>query len=318
MRAILPSLEAALSSFQSSKSAFRVLRSINLSPSSKTSSNPSASPKTLFILDSSFNPPSRAHLALARSALHESSTKQHEAPYRLLLLFSTHNADKAPSAASFPQRLALMTVFAQDLLHDLTARNEDQAGTYGDEHNENQSLPGDRQAYVTPTIDIGVTTAPYYTDKSAAIRDEGHTTYPTDPVHVHILGYDTLTRILAAKYYAGFTPPLSALAPFFDGGHGLRVTLRPSDEYGSVEEQRRFIEGLAEGRMEHDGADRRWAGQIETVEAGDGVGVSSTRIRKAAKEGDWKEVEALCTEGVARAIRDEAVYEGDDRGSKMA
>ncbi|KAI4725308.1 Nucleotidylyl transferase [Aureobasidium sp. EXF-10728] len=293
LRSILPQLETALKSFQSSDSKFRIVRSINPSASSPPS------PKTLFILDSSFNPPSKAHLALAKSALHSSSTKHHQSPFRLLLLFSTHNADKAPSAASFPQRLALMTIFAEDLLKDLqsTAANQD---------------------YVLPSVDIGLTTAPYYTDKSLAISDEGAEQYPDSPRHVHLLGFDTITRFFAAKYYPNFNPPLSALNPYFDEGHRLRVTLRPSDEYGTVESQQDFVNSLARGDMEADGGKREWASQIEVVHAEEGVGVSSTRVRKAAKQRDWDEVHQLCTEGVGKAVKENTIYESDDRGAKMA
>lgn len=295
-RSLLSELSPALKSFQSSSSKFRILHTVN--PSSKTTLT---SPKTLLILDSSYNPPSRAHLSLAKSALHESSTRQYKAPFRLLLLFSTHNADKAPSAASFPERLALMTVFAEDLLQNLEAES-----------------PNTRDQYTIPHIDIGVTTAPYYTDKSAAVTKEGMSTYPDKPIHVHLLGFDTITRFFAAKYYPSFDPPFSALEPFFNNGHRLRVTLRPSDEYGTVEQQRAFVQGLADGKMEKDGGKRIWADQVELVEAGDGVGVSSTRVRKAAKAGQWKEVQKLCTKGIAEAVRTEGVYESDDRGSKMA
>ena len=291
MRAIVPQLETALKSFQSSQSTFRVVRTINASASSPPS------PKTLFILDSSFNPPHNAHLALARSALHESCTKHHPSPYRFLLLFSTHNADKAPSAASFPQRLAMMTLFAEDLLRHVQEGESE---------------------YAAPAIDIGLTTAPYYTDKSAAISGEGAAVYTEQPTHVHLLGFDTITRFFAPKYYPDFNPPFSALNPFFEAGHKLRVTLRPSDEFGTVESQKAFIDQLANGDMEADGGRKEWAKQIQVVEAGEGVGVSSTKVRNAAKQADWDEVSRLCTASVAKAVQEEAVYQDDDRGSKMA
>jgi nicotinamide-nucleotide adenylyltransferase len=287
LRHMLPQLETALKSFQASDSKFRIVQSIN--PSS-TSTRPS--PKTLFILDSSFNPPSRAHLALATCALQASSTKQHQPPFRLLLLFSTNNADKAPAAASFPQRLALMTIFAQDLLRHL------------------QSTAGDEE-YSLPAVDICLTTAPYYTDKSLAISQQAIEHYPDSPRHVHLLGFDTITRFFAAKYYPKFDPPLSALNPYFDEGHRLRVTLRPSDDYGTVESQQEFIDNLARGGMEAEGGKREWASQIEVVHAEEGVGVSSTKVRNAAKKQDWHEVRQLCTEGVSKAVMENTIYEAN-------
>lgn len=47
------------------------------------------------------------------------------------------------------------------------------------------------------------------------------------------------------------------------------------------------------------------------------AGVSSTVIRKAAKSGEWGVVEELCTGGVAGWVREEGLYEEDDRGTKM-
>ncbi|KAL1302836.1 hypothetical protein AAFC00_003169 [Neodothiora populina] len=303
MRALLPQLSASLSSFQSSSSALRVVKSISASSSSSVGNESDhQSPKTLIILDSSFNPPSKAHLALARSALDESFTKSLTSPIRFMLLFSTHNADKAPSAASFPQRLALMTLFAMDLLQDLQTKTSSSTTT----------------STTIPTIDIALTNAPYYTDKSAAITKEGENVNGAQATHVHLMGFDTITRFFAAKYYPEYHPPLSALSPFFEAGHRLRVTLRPSDEFGTVEEQRAFIARLADGEMEVDGGKREWAKQIDITEAPEGAGVSSTKVRKAAKAGDWDEVNQLCTDSVAEAVREEAVYAEDARGSKMA
>lgn len=116
--ALQASLSTALKSFQNSSSKFRVLKTIN--PSTLRLQDPSKlaqkdAPKTLIILDSSFNPPSTAHLNLARSFLENNTISRHDGPHRLLLLFSTSNADKAPSPASFDQRLSMMTVFARDL-----------------------------------------------------------------------------------------------------------------------------------------------------------------------------------------------------------
>ena len=109
VRSTLSDLESALTSFNRSSSKFRVVRTVNPT---------NTQPKTLYILDSSFNPPSIAHLSLITSAL-KYPTKSDHSPYRLLLLFSTQNADKAHSPASFVQRIALMTIFAEDFSWNL-------------------------------------------------------------------------------------------------------------------------------------------------------------------------------------------------------
>lgn len=299
-RKLVPQLGSALKTFQSSGSKFTVLKTVRpskLTPEDPQPPSQDESPRTLFILDSSFNPPSIAHRALAMSALQRKSSDAFPKPHRLLLLFATMNADKAPSAASFDQRLTLMTVFATDLI---------------------QSLEGQSEEYSVVPVDIGVTTVPYYTDKSAAIEAEGAEWYPDKPKHTHLVGFDTLTRFFAAKYYPKFDPPFSALNPYFDAGHRLRVTLRPDDEYGSIEEQRAFVERLGKGEMEKDGGKPEWAEQVELVPPNAKVGVSSTKVRKAAKRSDWTEVAELCTPGVSEYVRSEKLYEDDDRGAKMA
>ncbi|KAK3714155.1 hypothetical protein LTR37_007957 [Vermiconidia calcicola] len=299
-RPLVADLGSVLKDFQKSESKFRILKTVH--PSNPFPQEPSApsgdeSPRTLFILDSSFNPPSVAHQTLAQSALRKTSTNQYAKPHRLLLLFATMNADKAPSAASFDQRVTLMSIFAGDLIESLKKESEE---------------------YSVVPVDIGVTTVPYYTDKSAAIESEGQQWYPAKPKHIHLVGFDTLTRFFAAKYYQKFDPPFSALEPYFDAGHGLRVTLRPDDEYGSVDDQKAFVKRLENGEMEKEGGKKEWAKQIELLSPNLKAGVSSTRVRKAAKARDWEEVVKLTTPSTSEWVKSEKLYEEDDRGAKMA
>jgi nicotinamide-nucleotide adenylyltransferase len=297
IRSLLPDLESALHSFTSSPAKFRVVRTVNDTPTQ---------PKTLYILDSSFNPPSLAHFTLASSALKHSAPLE-QSPCRLLLLFSTHNADKAPSPASFVQRIALMTVFAEDLSQSL--RKE----------------PSSSNADIANlSIDIGLTKEPYYSDKSAAIAQATPPFYASNPRHIHLVGYDTLIRFCNPKYYPKHDPPLSALRPFFDAGHKLRVTQRPTDasdesssEFGTTEEQAKYWQDLRDGKQEAAGFQSAWSSNIEMIEAEEGVGISSTRVRNAAKQGNWDVVSELCTEGVAAWIKDQGLYSEDASGKKM-
>lgn len=297
---LVPELDSALKAFQISDATFRVLKTIppaHESPQTPSQLTQEESPKTLLILDSSFNPPSIAHRSLAQSALERDACNKYDKPYRLLLLFAVMNADKAPSAASFEQRLALMTVFARDL---------------------QDSAQQDLQRYVPVPIDIGVTKLPYYTEKSKAIEIEGREWYPDKPHHIHLVGYDTLTRFFGAKYYKDFNPPFSALNPYFDAGNQLRATLRPDNAYGSLEEQRAFVKKLENGDLAKDGGKPEWAKQVELVPPNAKMGVSSTKIRNAAKAGDWDAVRQLCTPGVAEWLKQEGLYESNDSGAKMA
>ena len=176
-------------------------------------------------------------------------------------------------------------------------------------------------------IDVGLTTVPYYADKSAAIANEEPLTYPSNPKHVHLIGYDTLTRFLAPKYYPKFNPPLRALSPFFDAGYEVSVLLRPSSSSDNAvtddteEEQRAYISALSNGSLEKEGFKREWSKQIGILEGddvADSVGISSTAIRKAAKYGDWDIVEKMCTPGVAAWVREMRLYEDDEGGARTA
>lgn len=281
MRSLLPELQSTLQTFTSSPSKFHIVRTVNPTPTP---------PKTLYILDSSFNPPSVAHLALAKSAI-MSPAATDTPPFRLLVLFSTHNADKSPSPASFDQRIAMMTLFAEDLSQELR-----------DMGNEDVS------------IDIGLTKEPYYTDKSMAISNTSPPAYSSRPIHVHLIGYDTFIRFCNPKYYSDHNPPLSALAAFFNAGHKMRITQRPynsddasSKEFGTVQDQEQYLQRLSDGELEKEGFDRTWAERMDMVPC-HGIGVSSTRIRTAATEANWPEVGRLCTRGVAEWIKNEGLY----------
>ncbi|EMF08369.1 uncharacterized protein SEPMUDRAFT_166832 [Sphaerulina musiva SO2202] len=327
-------LDSALKAFQSSDAKFRVLKTVYPPSRSRGEeraeegkeeeeeeeeyyedlSSPLPPPKTLFILDSSFNPPSIAHAALAQSAFlddcnsssqQQHQKKEHEFPHRLLLLFAVTNADKIAAPASFEHRLAMMTCFARDL-----------QDFFCEFHHQPMA------------IDIGVTKYPFYTDKSRAIESEqGQKFYPTHPRHIHLLGYDTLTRIFTAKYYIQqqqqFDPPFAALQPYFDKGYELRVTLRPdstsSSSSSSVEKEDQktsFLQTLTDprGEMQKNGAQALWARQIEFVSPQDAeMGVSSTRIREAVGKGEWEVVRELCTPRVARWVEREGLYLGEER-----
>jgi nicotinamide-nucleotide adenylyltransferase len=147
------------------------------------------------------------------------------------------------------------------------------------------------------------------------------------PTHIHLIGYDTLTRFLAPKYYPKYSPPLSALEPFFGFGHKVLVLLRPDSSSDNAvsgdteEEQRAYINGLSEGSLEDQGLKKDWAEQIGLLEGGDvasAAGISSTVIRRGVKKSDWGDVERMCTPAVAAWIRDQRLYEDDENGAKMA
>lgn len=75
-----------------------------------------------------------------------------------------------------------------------------------------------------------------------------------------------------------------------------------------MEQQRAWLERLGNGELEAEGGRREWAEQVEVVEANAQNGVSSTRIREAARKGEWVVVGELCTPGVAAWVEEEALY----------
>ncbi|KAL8953216.1 MAG: hypothetical protein Q9222_000915 [Ikaeria aurantiellina] len=288
---VFPHFQSSLQCFASSSSTFLVLHSLPTSPPP-----PHSSPlQTLLILDSSFNPPTRAHLRIALSALHAGFPK----PHRLLLLLATQNADKAPKPAAFEQRLAMMTLLAQDILNQYSPSSASQDG--------DSSKDSDRTDLA---VDIGITKKPYYHDKSAAIEESrwyADAKTGSQPQHIHLLGYDSLIRLLDTKYY----PPTHSLTPLeaFFRDHRVRVTRRVEDGnmWGTRAEQDGYREALAEGRREEEGGRKEWAQKIEMVE-GEGETVSSTRVRECAGRGNWEEVERLVGRGVREWIQREGLY----------
>jgi nicotinamide-nucleotide adenylyltransferase len=272
------------------------------------------------VLDSSFNPPSAAHLSMATDAVLaelKSDQTREVGRVRLLLLLAVKNADKAAKPAAFEQRLAMMWAFAKDVRRTLeeSSGQEDTSGNDG------------------VAIDVALSTQPFFHEKSAAIADsefykpshheEGGKApgKVREPEQVILAGYDTLIRILHPKYYgspsessdassAGETPIRKALDPFFKRAR-LRVTLRTDAEWGGKDEQTSYVEKLLHGgELEKIGGSKEWAKRIEIVESrkeGEAV-VSSTLAREAAKAQDWSRLEGLVSPEVKKWIEREKLY----------
>ncbi|KAL7931635.1 Nucleotidylyl transferase [Trichoderma chlorosporum] len=274
----------SLTSFHSSPDVFRILCTLpHAGP--EPVSRPASGVRRLVVLDSSFNPPTRAHAEMARSALKWASSSSSSEGTRLMLLLSVNNADKAPKPASFPVRLGMMEGFGRHLLEGL-------------------ELEGD----VRPEIDLAVTTMPYFNDKARAIGESG--VYSSrggeeEPEQVFLAGFDTVIRIFNPKYY-GDGGMRAALGPFFERAR-LRVTMRTDDEWGGEAEQEEYVRGLGEGKLDEVGGDAAWAGRVDLVE-GSGDGVSSSRVRAMVKSGEKEGLEKLVDEEVMGWIEGEGLY----------
>lgn len=273
MASRISAFRSALSSFAASPSTFRIVSSTSKS---------ATPPRTVYVLDSSFNPPTIAHLQIATSALSHDKGLE---PKRLLLLLATQNADKAPKPASFEQRLVMMELFSQDLI---------------------KLVKQDKALESTDTVvDIGLTKLPYFSDKARSI-DEAKV-YENEPQQVHLTGFDTLIRIFNPKYYDENS--LSSLQPFLSR-HRLCVTYRVDDSWGGKAEQDEYLETLRSGGREDEGGKREWAERIDLVEGSETI-ISSTKVREACKQGDRDALSKLVTKGVADFALTEQLYLGD-------
>ncbi|KAI3541949.1 cytidylyltransferase [Colletotrichum filicis] len=329
-KALVDFFARSLTAFQSSKDAFRVV--CTLPPRGETAaeasgefstSTPAPAPRrpnrddvkagpvesSLVVLDSSFNPPTLAHLRMAASAVRDlqkgrgttatargggagdsssgaAGEMGRRRAVRLLLLLAVNNADKKPKPAAFEVRLGMMYAFARDLRDEVRRRGVDGA----EEDVE---------------VDLGLTTMPYFHDKSQAISDTRFYARGDgggEPEQVYLAGYDTLIRIFNPKYYHASSssslpggtaveeaeaPIRRALDPFLDRSR-LRITMRTDDGWGGEGEQVAYLKSLRDGGLEDVGGRRAWAERVEMVrgrDEGEEV-VSSTKVREAASARD--------------------------------
>lgn len=145
---------AHLQSFIASSKCFQIIR---------TSSH-QLNDDTLYILDSSFNPPTNAHLALALSTLAWSKNPT------VLLLLAIQNADKQEKPASFEHRLEMIELLARKI-----------------------------EATSSAKALVALTKHPRFVDKAKEVA----TSFPLVKEIMWLVGYDTLVRILDKKYYTG-------------------------------------------------------------------------------------------------------------------
>ena len=303
---LLPVFSKALAAFHSSNTPFRLVCSLrgrvnDTSPATAAAAVAAApSVPTVVVLDSSFNPPTLAHMRMAKSAL--GATPE---PRRILLLLATNNADKEAKPAAFPHRLAMMLEFARDL----------QEGEIGD------------GGGMGVTVDVGLTTQAYFSSKAEAVEESGiyarHGEVESQPPRkerlqqVYLAGFDTVIRIFNPKYYPATpslppdtTPMQAALDPFFARSR-LRVTARPDDKWGDFPEQQAHLKNLAAGALDKVGGRARWAAdRVEMVEGRkpDEEPVSSTRIRQACETGKIDTLKRLASPRVYRWIREKHLY----------
>ncbi|KAF9506259.1 hypothetical protein BS47DRAFT_452818 [Hydnum rufescens UP504] len=121
-----------------------------------------AGTSSVAVLDSSFNPPTSAHLALALAAVSE-SVPPSLAPNAILLLLSVRNADKQlkPGDASHVQRLQMMTLLAQEIERVLSAQRNDSG----------QITTLSREHAPQPSVAVAAIDEPTFVGKSSLLMD---------------------------------------------------------------------------------------------------------------------------------------------------
>lgn len=230
--------------------------------------------RTLYVLDSSFNPPTKAHLTLARQALLNDKGNR---PARMMFLLATVNADKKPKPADFEDRLVMMSLMAHTV-----------ATEFADQKVE---------------VDVAVTKKPFFMDKAACIDEAG---IYGQAQQVHLTGFDTIVRIFNPKYYPE-DQKLKVLEPFLSK-HRLRVCYREDGETSRAD-QEAYVEGVGDGSRAKEGMKKEWRKMIELVDDAETVkGYSSTESRKATVEGRMPALEGLLGQEIAEYVTSQKLY----------
>ena len=233
------------------------------------------------VLDSSFNPPTLAHLAMASSSFpspRPTSAAGEDDYTARLLLFSTGNVDKTlkPTDPSLTQRAQMMLLLSQRL-----------------------------STSIEP-VAIGLLNQPTFAGKAKVIHDHLRRTTEGESLDVRLtflIGTDTLTRFFDPRYYTSFAGGMpEALGDFFEKGSKL-VSARRGNDGESRRVERKVLE-----RDEV----QRWVGEGRVKLLGEGdeewVGISSTAVREAVKEGDKGRLRELVMGEVAEYVEKEGLY----------
>ncbi|GAA5844844.1 hypothetical protein JCM9279_000015 [Rhodotorula babjevae] len=251
-------------------------------PPDAAPSPPAATPRRLrvCVLESSWNPPHLAHIALAQHCP--------DADAHLLALTIGH-----PDKGRIDERVAAVRVeMMRAAALDLVRRAASEGG--------NEALGN---------VAVAVTEAPTFTEKSRLLRGEldalvqAHTGRGDDEVRLTFpVGWDTVLRIFAPRYYQPPAPSLpSQMQSLLGDDDSSLVCARRGDV--SHEDEADF---LASDEV------RKWAqqGKVDVFDLpNEAQDVSSTRVRQAVQDGRWDDVARdVPFEEVVEVIKREGLY----------
>ncbi|KAG8766931.1 hypothetical protein FRC12_006563 [Ceratobasidium sp. 428] len=224
------------------------------------------------VLDSSFNPPTLAHSVLASSS---------SANARLLLL-SLSNVDKTPKPgdATPAQRLDMMVALADEL-----------------------SAGGEQ-----PGVAVGALNEPRFVGKSTLLLEQLSQRFTDTPPNIELtfqMGWDTIIRVFAPRYYPSPDAMLASFEHFFESERSTilcarRPPLRPSTSIPTTlsDEESDFLSSPHVALFYQQG-------KIKLVDLDPSVsGISSSGVRG----GTIEDAERWCSQGVVRYIREHQLY----------
>ncbi|TKY89422.1 hypothetical protein EX895_001953 [Sporisorium graminicola] len=305
---------AAASASTSSGSGVRLVYSTRSCwPFAAGSSSSSAESRTLDIavLDSSFNPPSRAHLALLLSQPILADQKRCYDGH--LLLFSTQNADKGagkPGDASLSQRVEMMTLMAKDV-------------------ERIQAASGHRA-----NVAVGLVDKPLIFAKSTLtwdlLKQQQQQGEETEPRLHWVVGFDTLYRVFQLKYYPSLQAFQQQCSQFFEREGTTFVCARrdPLSYPQLINAQTGEQDAKVQARKEEDKllASENVAAWVQRGSIGmldidaDQATLSSTKIRALLKdtsiEKDDKkqQLKALVPPSLVEYLVESGIYGQDEHG----
>ncbi|KAF9900173.1 hypothetical protein EC991_007806 [Linnemannia zychae] len=250
-------------------------------------------PTRIAVLDSSFNPPTKAHYQLLKAAARVGCDA-------VLLLLATNNVDKGQAGTSAVERLEMMEAVAMD------------------------SIQNEKEDPALRHMAVGLTIHARFMDKAQPILDH----YPPNTVQLSwIMGHDTMTRLFDPKYY---TDVHADMAPFFEQCDVI-CSSRPG--YGTRDEMMRFVEasghskkvtlveipddevdievyqGDGSGQEEiNNGTATTGTGAISTTRGIQVKEMSSTVVRNAIKNQDWTLVDRCVLPSVRQLIEKDGLY----------
>lgn len=245
--------------------------------------------RRVLVLDSSFNPPHRGHLAMIRQGVLDLDRHDGIATINtnaVLLLFSVKNADKdSVGIEEYARRLHLVGLMAEYVSSELGL-----------------------------SCGVALTDASLFVEKSHLVASwigQSSDTRRSPIDNFFLLGFDTLIRFFDPKYYKG--PIVEALVPFFQQSKLCVLLRNDMSSKLDVGEQKKFIQSIQNGEIGYYDKNKTllpasWSGKLFYCEARDEWAISSSSIRRAVRDGNSVDWESKVLPSVKAYINSASLY----------